>query len=161
VYGWNQSKLETALQGLVRASGYSHDVEVVFSLTKNRIIVRSDNRLSRMLSSTGWCIILWITLIYPFIWLFRRFAPHGGGRWDVVGGAYGLVEKEPASEDDVPTDEQPSLAPRVLLTDEGLMRVHGYREGEWFRKWEDRIRTAVVSREQSNVALTLEGLLDG
>ena len=103
-----------------------------FNIKNSKVYVRPDNRLSRMLSNIWLKILSIIFLVYPFIWLYRRFASGGGGRWEVCGGAYSLK--------------------RVVLPSHssGLpSEVVGVREGEWFRRWEGVIRRSVVGRHRS------------
>lgn len=100
VYGWNTSKLKDAIATLVTSTGYTGRVHTSFDLSATRICIRPDNRLSRALSSTLVKALLWVTLIYPFIWLFKRFSRAGGGRWEVFGGAFGLVHLTAAGEQD-------------------------------------------------------------
>lgn len=70
-------------------------------------------------------ILLWLSLVYPFLWLWRRFSSRGGGKWKVCGGAYALKATRPDG------------------------TVDGLREGEWMRRWEDTIRHVVVSGMQN------------
>lgn len=43
-----------------------------------------------MLSNKWLKFLSIILLVFPLIWLFKRFHPKGGGRWEVGGGAYPL-----------------------------------------------------------------------
>jgi len=103
--------------------------------------VRPDGRLSRTLSNTYLKFLLTITLVYPFIWLFRRFSARGGGRWTVAGGAYALKRWVVP-----PNDARPGVAPYLFQTPDGPRVLVGVREGEWFRSWEPTIRRAVSER---------------
>jgi hypothetical protein len=73
--------------------------------------------------------------IYPWIWLFKRLHPHGGGRWAVGGGAYALKRwvREPQGK-----MQGVAVGRRMLI---------GEREGEWFKRWEETIRQSVVARK--------------
>ncbi|KAF9040587.1 hypothetical protein BJ165DRAFT_1350638 [Panaeolus papilionaceus] len=144
VYGWNTSKLKDAIATLVTSTGYTGRVHTSFDLSATRICIRPDNRLSRALSSTLVKALLWVTLIYPFIWLFKRFSRAGGGRWEVFGGAFGLdiVSTLPSSSHPVARRTIAEIPPGS----NNLHDVLGYREGEWFHEWEDAIRRCVVNR---------------
>lgn len=60
-----------------------------------------------MLSNKWLKFLSIILLIYPFIWLFKRFHRKGGGVWEVCGGAYPLKEWVPIGvEEVIPADLQ-------------------------------------------------------
>ncbi|KAG8809006.1 hypothetical protein FRC19_004122 [Serendipita sp. 401] len=92
VYGWNMAALEQSITTLIKSTYYTGDLSVTFQTTGNKVYIRPDNWLSRPLSHWWVKLLLWITLIYPFIWLFKRFAKNGGGIWRVAGAAYPLKE---------------------------------------------------------------------
>lgn len=92
VYGWNIGALEKAIETLIRSTYYSGNLSVSFSVTGNKVYIRPSNHLSRALSRWWVKLLLWLTLIYPFIWMFKRFATIGGGIWRVTGAAYPLKE---------------------------------------------------------------------
>lgn len=130
-----------------------------FERRSTKIHVRADNWLSRTLSSTWLTILLWITLMYPFVWMFKRFAADGGGRWEVCGGAYALKAwhfVEPASS---ALEAPPSYSvgvpnnSNVVQTDRGAARLVGTKEGEWFAQWEGTIKRAVSNRLQTRMPL--------
>ncbi|PPQ62818.1 hypothetical protein CVT24_000512 [Panaeolus cyanescens] len=183
VYGWNTSKLKDAIHTLIRSTNYSGTVHTEFNLSATRICIRPDNRLSRALSSTLIKALLWVTLIYPFIWLFKRFNRAGGGRWEIFSGAFGLVHIVPIGEQDTDVqlithsksasdDQEESNTDLILASSsslaitkrsvveippgsDNLHDVTGYREGEWFREWENTIRNCVLNRVQESEPLTL------
>lgn len=99
VHGWNLHALEDAIRGAITETQYKGNVEVYFPHGATKICIRADNRLSRTLSKSFIKIILIIFLIYPFIWLFKRFNSRGGGRWEVCGGAYALKPLLPTTTD--------------------------------------------------------------
>ncbi|KAF9237334.1 hypothetical protein BU15DRAFT_22813, partial [Melanogaster broomeanus] len=159
VYGWHFDAIKAATHSVITSTHYRGDLVVEFETSCAIISVRSHNRLSRALSN-GWIkLLLIITLIYPFLWLFKRFHSRGGGRWSVCGGAYalkrtqqntsppeytgGLIYSESPFRDVQASDSTsgqasgPSGAPN---------RVVGLREGVWFRQWEGTIRRAVLNR---------------
>lgn len=140
--------------------------------------VRADNWLSRILSKKWLVVLLWITFIYPFIWLFKRFYHGGGGKWEVCGGAYALkswklvdynttstgTTSSTAAPDD--SDAPPpfpgtlntsfTLNNRTLVnTQMGVAEVIGLREGEWFQMWEGTVKRAVMGRLKTQVPLTV------
>lgn len=92
VHGWNIETLRQAVDSLIKSTYYTGNIEVTFPISGNKIYVRPTNQLARALSHWWIKLLLWITLIYPFIWLYKRFAPRGGGIWRVAGAAYPLKE---------------------------------------------------------------------
>ena len=163
VYGWNTANLEDAIKAAIR-SVYSYDIQLSFETSYNKIRIRPDNRLSRTLSNKWLKFLLWILLIYPFIWLYKRFSSRGGGRWEVCGGAYALKTWQMLPQGArVPPPDQ--LNARWQQTPDGWAYLTGEREGEWFQRWEGRIRAAVRDRIRSSTPLELVApaamLLDG
>ncbi|CAG7850827.1 SubName: Full=Uncharacterized protein {ECO:0000313/EMBL:CCA71762.1} [Serendipita indica DSM 11827] len=92
VHGWNLGALEKAIETLIRSTYYTGDLHISFPMSANKVYIRPTNQLSRALSHWWVKLLLWITLIYPFIWLFKRFSKRGGGIWQVAGAAYSLKE---------------------------------------------------------------------
>ncbi|KAF9568415.1 hypothetical protein CPC08DRAFT_702435 [Agrocybe pediades] len=98
VYGWSAQKLESAvkdsLTSMLATSNMPHARRIKLSaqceLFANKVIIRPDNSLSRTLSSRFWKVVLCLTLVYPVIWLFKRFRRDVGGRWEVGGAAYAM-----------------------------------------------------------------------
>lgn len=133
VHGWDLDALTAAVRACILSTHYSGTVKVSCDVSANKIYVRPDNRLARVLSN-GWMkLLLILTLVYPFIWLFRRFHSRGGGRWEVCGGAYALKR----------------------ASNDAKGRVVGMKEGQWLRQWEGTIRHAVGTHLQNAVPLTL------
>lgn len=139
LYGWNIGQLEQAVRTTISSTPYNGEVEVHFNIKNSKVYIRPHGRLSRMLSNIWIKILLIILLIYPFIWLYKRF--HGGGRWEVCGGAYGLKRVLPIG------DELPSYS------SEQPGKVVGVREGEWFKSWQGIIRRSVIGRYQSSIPI--------
>jgi hypothetical protein len=140
VYGWNFDGLKSAIRTTI-ASTYAGSIEISFECTSNKVYVRPDNRLSRTLSNPWLKFLMFITLVYPFIWLFKRFHPRGGGKWEVCGGAYAL--KRP-----VLRGEEENADSKLGLQDQGTTEssnVIGLKEGQWLRQWEDTIKRAATS----------------
>lgn len=116
LYGWNFSQLEKSLRLLVLSSPYNGDLEITFTNYSSKIYVRPSNSLSRMLSNKWLKFLSIILLIYPFIWLFKRFHRKGGGVWEVCGGAYPLKQWVPIGQAevvprDVQQEEEETLPP--------------------------------------------------
>jgi hypothetical protein len=88
IYGWNLSDLRKSIETLIRSTHYTGTLAISFDVTASKVYIRPTNRLSRTLSNKWIKILLWIILVYPFIWLFKRFHSRGGGQWRVAGGAY-------------------------------------------------------------------------
>ncbi|KAH9486958.1 hypothetical protein JR316_0001024 [Psilocybe cubensis] len=166
IYGWNTSKLTEAISSAIAQTSYTGHVQSTFKLSNAKISIRPDNRLSRTLSSTLYKVLLIITLIYPFILLFKRFNRHGGGRWEVVGAAYGLKHFEQLESPPKESNDQlkgndnvnaegrhPCHIPRVVETEHGMQKLIGYREGEWFKEWEPVIKRCAAMRLTSNEPL--------
>ncbi|KAI0825080.1 hypothetical protein BC628DRAFT_1375389 [Trametes gibbosa] len=162
IYGWNIANLREAIQSAIR-SVYSHNVTLEFQMSHHKICIRPNNHLSRTLSNKWLKLLLWILLIYPFIWLFKHFSRHGGGRWEVCGGAYALKtwRLEPNT---VPPPPELNDG-RWKQTRDGPVHLIGEREGEWFQRWEGPIRQAVVGKVQSRTPLEIVNppalMLDG
>ncbi|RPD62890.1 hypothetical protein L227DRAFT_521816 [Lentinus tigrinus ALCF2SS1-6] len=150
VYGWNTVNLREAVIAAIR-SVYNHDITVSFDMSHDKIRIRPDNNFSRMLSNVWIKFLLWILLIYPFIWLYKRFNHRGGGRWEVCGGAYALKTwqiQPPGTQIPMYTNDG-----RWQQTHDGVVHLIGEREGEWFQRWEGTIRDAVGRRVQTSVPL--------
>jgi len=164
VYGWHLANLEAAVSAAVKSTYYTGRFTVDFRTTNSKICIRPDNRLSRMLSNKWLKLLLIILLVYPFIWLYKRFGKRGGGRWEVCGGAYALKTwqlVDLSSEPPPPSFPPPPFAgihrdaldTRTMQTQSGLAKLVGLREGEWFQQWEGTIRRAVTGRLKSTVPL--------
>lgn len=139
---------------MITSTSYAETVDVSMEYASNKIYVRPNNRLSRTLSNPWLKFLMFITLVYPFVWLFKRFHTRGGGRWEVCGGAYALKQLVPAGhghdlEFKVNISQQPGSQ-----TGTGSTTVLGLKEGQWFRQWEGGIKRAVITRFQSSVPLT-------
>jgi hypothetical protein len=167
-YGWNFEAVRVATISVVNSTHYRGDLSVQFETSQNIVSVRSHNRLSRALSNRWIKFLLFLTLIYPFIWLFKRFHSRGGGRWDVCGGAYALKRVEQTTKQSAPDAHAESPFRDVFETVDATAqgssladppgrrtKVVGMREGEWFRQWEGTIRRAVQNRMQDRQPLTM------
>jgi len=159
VYGWDFGALKYAIETLItKQTSYGGTLKVKltpFPSADNLIIIRPTNTLSKLVSNTWVKVLLWITLIYPFIWLFKRFHERGGGVWKVCGGGYPLKVVLPAPRDDgnqLPAFEEVAGSSSSAVS-RAEMYVIGEREGEWFKKWENTIRGAVLSKRQDKTPL--------
>jgi hypothetical protein len=173
-------QIESAVRSTIETTPYNGSLSVEFTPYRSKVYIRPDNKVSRMLSKKWLKILSIILLIFPFIWLYKRFHPRGGGRWEVCGGAYALkrwIPLEPSDEAEFLEAEQlpaydmmntTSLTPlatstgtdrlsqrsnRFMQTSTGPKKLIGLREGEWFRSWEGAITRAVIGRYQSQIPL--------
>ncbi|KAI0825081.1 hypothetical protein BC628DRAFT_287069 [Trametes gibbosa] len=152
VYGWNIEKLENAVAQLIRDSGYSGDWSVEVIRRKDTIRVRPDTFLARALAHTWVKALLWLFLLYPFVWLFKRYSKRGGGMWEVCGGAWALKYWEPDPAGVIPG--MGDAKGRIVPTMAGAARMVGLREGEWFRQWQSTMRGRIASGYASDEPLT-------
>ncbi|EIN13775.1 hypothetical protein PUNSTDRAFT_57552 [Punctularia strigosozonata HHB-11173 SS5] len=155
VYGWNVGALEAATRAAILSTGYKGIIMVSFDMSHSKICVRSDNRLSRALSNKWLKVLFFITLILPFIWLYKRFHSRGGGRWEVCGGAYAMKQWQQADEEDVGRFGQDAKTSALVREEGGTRKLVGVREGEWFRNWESTIRTSVGTRLIDTIPMTM------
>lgn len=160
--------MKAAIRTTIASTSYAGNVTISFEYASNKICVRPDNRLSRTLSSPWLKFLMFITLIYPIIWLYKRFHSRGGGRWEVCGGAYALKQSVPLDEEQNP-DSKPTQYAGNSSSGGPITKVIGLKEGQWLRQWEGSIRRAVTSRLQgpltvldppNGVALLLDGYAD-
>jgi len=155
VYGWNFDTLKSAIRTTIASTPYTGNISVSFEYTSNKICVRPDNRLSRILSNPWLKFLMFVTLVYPFIWLYRRFHPRGGGKWEVCGGAYSLKPLVQAGEERNPDWKSSARdQPEETSSAGGSTRVVGLKEGQWLQQWEGSIKRAVASHLQTSVPLT-------
>ncbi|KAH9858151.1 hypothetical protein C2E23DRAFT_167224 [Lenzites betulinus] len=152
VYGWDVGKLENAVAQIIRDSGYPGDWTVEFILRKNTIRVRPDTALSRALAHTWVKVLLWLFLIYPFVWFYKRYDEHGGGKWEVCGGAWALKYWEPDPTGVIPGMDDANG--RIVPTMGGAVRMMGLREGEWFQQWQGTIGGRMAGGYCSDEPLT-------
>ncbi|TFK41186.1 hypothetical protein BDQ12DRAFT_600313 [Crucibulum laeve] len=165
LYGWNLHRLEVSIRAAISSTPYQGRVDVEFKPHGSKVYVRPDNRLSRMLSNKWIKFISILLLIYPFIWLFKRFHSRGGGRWEVSGAGYPLKRliAVPADEGDgdlPPYDPKTPVMPVAsngpspyVQTMNGRKKVIGTMEGQWFKMWEGTIKQAVIGRYQGMTPL--------
>jgi hypothetical protein len=177
LYGWNFQQIESAVRSTIEATPYRGSLTVRFASHGRYVFIRPDNKVSRMLSNKWLKFLSIILLVFPFIWLFKRFHSRGGGRWEVCGGAYPMKlwvpaesphdieaaalagERLPAYSDSL-TPSPGSWSPWTrspsnlyMQTPSGPMKLLGQKEGEWFRQWEGAITRAVLTGYQSPIPL--------
>ncbi|KAF9044573.1 hypothetical protein BDZ89DRAFT_1194718 [Hymenopellis radicata] len=153
LYGWDLQTLEQAIRTSINgASFYSGSLTVEFEKSATKVYVRPDNRLSRMLSNKWLKFLSIILLIFPFIWLFKRFNKRGGGRWEVCGGAYALKRWVPQE----PVETGKGMSDSILRAQGSgeVRRLVGCREADWLKEWESTITRAVAMRYESTIPLT-------
>nr|XP_031862237.1 uncharacterized protein CI109_002202 [Kwoniella shandongensis]KAA5529309.1 hypothetical protein CI109_002202 [Kwoniella shandongensis] len=164
VWGWDQAGLLTAVNSAIMSTGYpAANIQTSFDMSPTYVVVRPNNTLSRALGNTFIYFLLWITLIYPCIWIWKRVHPSGGGTWSLARASYAmkfyppLPSTFPSETIDQARDRLPSLIklhPEIPAGVEvkfqyGPKGVHyllGRKEGEWYREWEERIRMGVRTR---------------
>ena len=172
-------QLETAIRSTIESSPYNGSLQIDITPYGSKVYIRPDNAVSRMLSNKWLKFLSIILLIFPFIWLFKRFHSRGGGRWEVCGGAYPLKQWVPLdpgeelSSDPLPvynpfptssalipsaliptTSQRAHGSTRYMQTLTGPKKLLGIKEGEWFRNWEGVIIRAVIGRYQSPIPLS-------
>lgn len=155
VYGWSFDAIENATRSLIKSAPYRGDIYVSFETSHSLISIRSENRLSQMLSN-GWIkFFLIITFIYPFLLLFKHFHARGGGIWQVCGGAYALkrIVRTTEQPKDTKHAENPLQGTSDFLEQypgssrsQAATTFEGLREGVWYRQWEGTIQRAVRNR---------------
>ncbi|KAG9227239.1 hypothetical protein CCMSSC00406_0004222 [Pleurotus cornucopiae] len=165
LYGWNIEELNKAIRNTIRTSPYSGKLTVSIETHGSKVNIRPDNTLSRILSKWWVKGLLWATLIYPFIWVFKRYHPLGGGRWQVYGGAYALKRWVPHDNNgngngngdngpQPPGGPDPDAKAKPDYTQSGVGGLFsGVREGEWFRVWQGTILRAVMNGYTSSEPL--------
>ncbi|ORX38964.1 hypothetical protein BD324DRAFT_618014 [Kockovaella imperatae] len=162
LWGWNLEALQTAIEGAIKSTGYnSNDVKVQFELEQIVIEVHPPNLLSRAVNTTWVYVLLWMTLLYPLVWIWQRMHTLGGGPYQVSSINYGLKFYPPlpstfpsetieAAQDRLGgMYKLHSELPKPAQLAYGPLGVHyllGRKEGEWFREWEERIRMGVRMR---------------
>ncbi|KAI0068219.1 hypothetical protein BV25DRAFT_1818605 [Artomyces pyxidatus] len=152
IYGWYIEGLQTAIRSAIFSTHYTGDLAITFESSLAKVIIRPNTRLARMLSNPWLKLLLIVTLVYPFIWLFQNFHSRGGGRWTVAGGAYALKRFEPINVDvygTMTTGNGQVVLPhhKIVKTSSGPKLLVGMREGEWFKIWEGTIRRMVLARK--------------
>ena len=163
-------QIKSAIQSTIKSAGYNETLHIKVTPYGSKVYIRPDNAVSRMLSNKWLKFLSIILLIFPFIWLFKRFHSRGGGRWEVCGSAYPLKQWVPVDpEEEINSDpfKLPPYKPTTVTNQRtqgstrynmqtltGPKKLLGVTEGEWFRNWEGVIFRAVIGRYQSRIPLT-------
>jgi hypothetical protein len=160
IYGWNTASLKTALEAVIRDTGYKHSVHIEFGTSMTCIHVRSPNFVSKVFSSCWLKILLSVVLVFPFLWLWRRYWPGAGGKWGVSGVAFPIKKKwelvpgtfagEILEQAQVRLGEEAMKDKRAKTTPEGVWIMKGTHEADWLRKWQETIRYHVVHGDQTD-----------
>jgi hypothetical protein len=69
----------------------------------------------------------WVDLVYPFVWMYRRFGKQGG-KWDVCKASF-------------PCNRDPRDSHKVIGVPLG--------DGDWVKIWERTIRLGIRNRIQT------------
>jgi len=169
VFGWNLSSLTAAVRSAILSTHYSGKIDVGFKLSGTKIHIRSSQPIFRAMDNIVIKILMIIFLVYPMLWLYRKFHPSGGGQWSVCGGAYPLKYWKHL-EDSIPGEgvaeysartgsnldiNSPRIAQTYLQTEQGLSVLVGVKEGEWFSQWERTIKEACVRGLNTSHLLTV------
>jgi hypothetical protein len=118
----------SAVSQIITSAGHSGQCKVEFKLSNNSIKIHPDSTLMTMLSSTALKFLLWILLVYPFLWLYRRYGS-AGGKWDVCRATF-ICRRDPRN--------PPGVDGVPLRSDGDLVQI-----------WERTIRLAVRDRIQT------------
>ncbi|QRW16694.1 hypothetical protein RhiXN_04696 [Rhizoctonia solani] len=167
VYGWNTEKLTQAIRSSIQMVTYHRTptITVQFVTSASEIDIRPSSTISRALSKTWVVVLLWLTLIYPFIWIYDRLR---GGRWEVAGSAFPLRTWKHCG-DSIPGESAEAYRRRTFkevtgdvmsLTSErsdgtddrilaetsnGVSQLIGPSERDWFLTWESTIKQCVTA----------------
>ncbi|KIM26486.1 hypothetical protein M408DRAFT_313576 [Serendipita vermifera MAFF 305830] len=160
VYAWDLEALKVSLEQLVRSTGYSATLRIGFKATPESVHIYSPNIVSKIFSSYFLIFITTVTLIFPFLWMWRRWWPEAGGKWQVCGAAFRLKRWELVPRTGPGETEQGAMerlggpagvgGHRLRAGREGVYVLKGVHEADWFRSWEQTIRNAVFTRVKTN-----------
>ncbi|KAG8810288.1 hypothetical protein FRC18_004131 [Serendipita sp. 400] len=165
VYGWNQDALTQSIHELIWSTGYQHEqpgasVFIKFHSSPTSVHVRSSSFVSKIFSSWILIALFSLILVFPFLWLWRRYWPEAGGKWGVSGVGFPLKRWELLG-GTFPGDTVEAARARLSATPGsqaeafkrlqaglgGVWVLQGTHEGDWFRAWEYTIRLAVRDRQ--------------
>ncbi|KIM80107.1 hypothetical protein PILCRDRAFT_9686 [Piloderma croceum F 1598] len=119
-------KIRDAVNQIISSTGYSSVQNVYFTVGNSSIKVQADSSLTRM-PADGLKYLRWIDLVYPFVWMYRRFGKQGG-KWDVCRASF-TCNRDP---------RDPHKVIGVPLGD-----------GDWVKIWERTIRLGIRNRIQT------------
>ncbi|KIM80108.1 hypothetical protein PILCRDRAFT_822621 [Piloderma croceum F 1598] len=127
VSGIDMAKIRDAVDEIISSTGYSSFRNVYFTVGNTSIKVQADSTLTRMLTDGLIKYLPWVDLIYPFVWMYRRFGKQGG-KWDVCRASF-ACNRDP---------QDPHNVIGVPLGD-----------GDWVKIWENTIRLGIRNRIQT------------
>ena len=170
IYAWDLAALTTSLEQLIRSTGYSSSISVNFQTTPECVHVYSPNAVSRIFASYLWIFLTSIILVFPFLWMWRRWWPGAGGQWEVAGAAFRLKRWELVPGTGPGETEQGALGrlggslgiggARLRAGKEGVWVLKGVHEADWFRSWEESIRCGVRERTRDGGWLTKRTMMN-
>ncbi|KIM24638.1 hypothetical protein M408DRAFT_75641 [Serendipita vermifera MAFF 305830] len=156
IYAWDIQALTTSLEYLIRSTGYRTDILIQFKTKPECVHVYSSGIISKIFSSYLLIFLTSITLIFPFLWLWRRLWPDAGGKWEVGGAAFRAKRWELVPGTRPGETEYNALVRlggpqgvggrRLRAGKEGVWVLKGVHEADWFKEWEDSIRCGVNER---------------
>ncbi|KIM26487.1 hypothetical protein M408DRAFT_9907 [Serendipita vermifera MAFF 305830] len=166
IYTWDLDTLTTSLEQLIRSTGYTSSISVKFSTTPECVHVYSPNAISKIFASYLLIFLTSIILVFPVLWIWRRWWPGAGGKWEVCGAAFRLKRWElvpGTAPGDTETAAEQRLAMngplgtgygrqrlRLRAGKEGMWVLRGAHEADWFRTWEESIRCGVRERTKTD-----------
>jgi len=116
-----------AVERIISSTGHSSFRKVYFTVGNTSIKVQPDSTLTMVLTDGLIKYIPWIDLVYPFVWMYRRFGKQGG-KWDVCRASF-TCNRDP---------RDPHKVIGVPLVD-----------GDWVKIWERTIRLGIRNRIQT------------
>jgi len=153
VFAWDLNSLTTSIEQLIRSTGYRSTIRVQFQTSPKKVHVYSPNVISKIFSSYLLIFLTTVILIFPFLWMWRRWWPGAGGRWEVSGAAFRLKRWELLRGTYPGETEQAALGrlggpqaisgTRFRAGRDGVWVLRGVHEADWFRHWEETIRCGV------------------
>lgn len=174
VWGWDLANLRGAIERAILSTGYTGADDTISVDYKygpdSTLVIRPDNIVSRIYNYSPVIVLILFFWVVPFIWLWRLLDQHRAGRpYNVAVISYGMKvypslpstfrnETLEAAQHRLPAlyKLHPEV-PKHAFLHAGPKGVHyllGRREGEWFREWEERIRTATRLKFQGELTNT-------
>lgn len=174
VWGWDLANLRAAIERAIISTGYEGmgdtiTVDYMYG-SDSVVVVRSDNLISKLYNYPPFLLMFFFFWIFPFIWLWHRFDTERAGRaYDAAVASYGMKFYPPLPNTfrnesiEQAQHRLPAMyklhpeVPKHAFLNAGPKGVHyllGRREGEWFREWEERIRTATRLKFQGELTNT-------
>ncbi|KAJ1306368.1 hypothetical protein OPQ81_007374 [Rhizoctonia solani] len=176
VYGWNIDALTQVVRATIQRTLHARSptITVEFTTSAYEINIRPSSIFAQALSKHWVVVLLCITFIYPFIWLYGISC---GGRWEVAGSAFPLCTWKHCEDSipgesaesyrrrtfkDAPGETASSKSERNQRTDDrilaetpnGVSQLIGTTERDWLLIWESTITHCVTSRVQEGAPVT-------